>query len=99
MGATTDVSVNVQDPYSVELQNQSRKRGSDVDLVDLDLRPKAKPRKHRGQIPINMSRTAAVKEERWLPPSTMKEFWEQYKLQSSLPKPASFPTFWRAPWT
>ena len=25
----------------------------------------------------------------------MKQFWEQYKLVSNLPKPAAFPTFWK----
>lgn len=32
---------------------------------------------------------------RFLPPSSMKQFWEQYKLISNLPKPAGFPTFWK----
>ena len=98
LGSTTDVTVNVEDPYSVELQSESRKRPLE-DLENVDLRPKSKPRKRKGQIEINQSRTSAVREERWLPPSSMKEYWEQYRIQSALPKAASFPTFWRAPGT
>ena len=57
-----------------------------------------KPRKAKRQIQINLDRTSKHFEERWLPPSTMKEYYEQYQIQSALPKPASFPTFWRAHW-
>ena len=34
-------------------------------------------------------------QEKWLPCGTMKEYWVQYKQQSS-DNAASFPTFWRA---
>ena len=53
-------------------------------------------RKTKRQVQLNLDRTVATREEKFLPPGTMKEFWEQYRAQSTLQKPASFTCFWRA---
>lgn len=53
-------------------------------------------RKKKKGIEINQLR--ANMEQRFLPPGTMRDFWEQYRLHSQNQKPASFPTFWRVPW-
>ena len=92
LGATGGtVKINVEDPYSKALHDES---------VDPDLlpKPKTKPRKKKGQVQINLERTSKTMEERWLPPGSMKEYFEQYRLQSGLEKPGSFVTFWRVPW-
>ena len=55
-----------------------------------------KPRKMRKSIKILPGRSVAEgNEERFLPPGTMKEYYVQYKRQSPLDTPASFPAFWR----
>ena len=93
MGGSTGVQLAVDDPYLQEMDSQ--KRTADEMLEELDLRARAKPRKRKGQVQINLSRTSATMEERWLPPGTMKEYYEQYRSQSALEKPGSFPSFWR----
>ena len=52
-------------------------------------------RKHWKGVELHSERLK--EEQRFLPPGTMKDHWEQYRLVSSLSSPASFPTFWRAP--
>ena len=52
-----------------------------------------KKRKLRKGVRVNPLRSA--EETRYLPPGCMRDHWEQYRLVSSLEKPASFPTFWR----
>lgn len=59
---------------------------------------KPKPRKMRKSVLIRPGRSAAVCEERYLPPGTMREYHVQYVRQSGLEKPASFPCFWRVSW-
>ena len=83
--ACASVALNLADPYAKALHEE---------CADPDL-PKAKPRRKKGQIEINGSRTAKTFETRFLPPGSMKEYYEQYVLQSGLEKAASFPTFWR----
>ena len=97
LGGSTGVSINLEDPYAVELESNTKKRSAEELLETVDLRPKAKPRKHKGQVQINLSRTSSTIEERWLPPGSMKEYHEQYQMHSALEKPGSFPTFWRVP--
>lgn len=82
------VQINVEDPYAKALHDES---------VDPDLlpKPKTKPRKRKGQVEINLERTSKTMEERWLPPGSMKEYHEQYRLRTGLEKPGSFATFWR----
>ena len=58
--------------------------------------PPGKKRKKKKGVEINPAR--ADMEKKWLPPGCMRDHWEQYRLQSELPKPASFPTFWRVCW-
>ena len=53
-------------------------------------------RKKKKGIEVNPLR--ANMEQKWLPPGSMRDHWEQYQLLSHLGKPASFPTFWRVPW-
>ena len=50
---------------------------------------------------VNPGRRAdlgGAREEKWLPPGQMKDYWEMYKMRGAfgLQKPASFTTFWRA---
>lgn len=85
--ASASVALNLADPYAKALHEEC----ADPDLPT----PKSKQRKKKGQVEINLSRTAKTFEERWLPPGSMKEYYEQYVLQSGLEKPGSFPTFWR----
>ena len=95
LGGCHGVEINVDDPYQVEMHNalQSKEKL----MEDCDLQPKKKkPRKTKRQVALNLERTS--KEEKWLQPGSMKEYWEQYRAQSSLEKPASFASFWRATW-
>ncbi|CAK9078225.1 unnamed protein product [Durusdinium trenchii] len=78
MGSSSTVRLTVEDPYAKEMQNQ---QSVDESLEEVDLRPRTKPRKRKGQVQINMSRTSATMEERFLPPSSMKEYYEQYRSQ------------------
>ena len=55
-----------------------------------------KRRKLRRGVRINELRTD--EEIRYLPPGTMKDHWEQYKMASRCETKASFPTFWRDAW-
>lgn len=57
---------------------------------------KGRKRKKRRGVEINPARSNM--EPKWLPPGCMRDHWEQYRLVSHLPQPASFPTFWRATW-
>lgn len=60
---------------------------------------KSKPRKMRKSIKIQPGRSVADgNEERFLPPGSMREHYVQYKAQSGLEQPASFPAFWRVAW-
>lgn len=87
LGAASTVEVSVDDPYATQLNRPA-------EAVLSEMVPKQKkPRKNKRQVVINQSRTGI--EERWLPPGTMKEYYDQYVLQSSLSKPGSFPSFWR----
>ena len=66
------------------------------DLVDANNAKKLKPRKMRKSIKIQPGRSVAEgNEERFLPPGSMREHYVQYKAQSGLEQPASFPAFWR----
>ena len=90
------------DTYAIELNRQA----SDPDAGkkwSQQAAPKAvveKPRKMRRGVVINEERKPGDSEHgfevRKLPPGSMKEHYEQYKLTS--PHPISFPTFWRAPY-
>ena len=93
MGGSAEVRLAVDDPYLQEMSSQ--KRTVNEMLEEVDLRARAKPRKRKGQVNINLSRTSVTMEERWLPPGTMREYYEQYRAQSGLEKPGSFPSFWR----
>ena len=93
MGGSAEVRLAVDDPYLQEMSSQ--KRTVNEMLEEVDLRARAKPRKRKGQVNINLSRTSVTMEERWLPPGTMRENYEQYRAQSGLEKPGSFPSFWR----
>ena len=73
--------------------------------------PSAGKRKERGlkklrmmkkSVRVNTARKpelGGLREEKWLPPGQMKDYWEMYKLRNrqSLAKCASFTTFWREP--
>ena len=96
LGSASGVVISLDDPCAAEMEAQiqaSRKRTADQALADVDLRPASKYSKSR-QIKVNLDRANSF-EERWLPPGTMTEYYEQYKLQSGLPKPGSFKSFWR----
>ncbi len=89
-GSSVKVELNTSDPYSASITEQVERSERQEASVQ------RKPRKHKRQVEINPMRTvAAGMEERYLPPSTMKDHYDQYRLQSGLAKPASFPVFWR----
>lgn len=92
LGNTSAVKVDVADPYAEKLHAKGEGEKIQSDLAP----PRKKPRKTNRQVVINQSRKEM--EERFLPPGTMKEFFDQYVLQSALSKPGSFPTFWRVSW-
>jgi hypothetical protein len=47
LGGSTGVSINLEDPYAVELESNTKKRSAEELLETVDLRPKAKPRKYK----------------------------------------------------
>jgi hypothetical protein len=47
LGGSTGVSINLEDPYAVELESNTKKRRAEELLETVDLRPKAKPRKYK----------------------------------------------------
>lgn len=91
--------ISVQDadvePYSnFELNNPAKESETDPGKEKIQ-----KPRKMRKSIQIQPGRSIADgNEERHLPPGTMQEYYVQYKTQTTLDKPASFPSFWRVSW-
>ena len=91
IGSCHGVQIDISDPCQLEMQKALKS-----ELQETDLLPKEKKqRKKNRQVDVNLDRTSATMEERWLPPGTMYEWWEHYKSQSSLTKPGSFVTFWR----
>ena len=91
LGSSETVRVCLGDPCAEQMRKCCEK---DVeDPVDADLHPRKKPRKNKHQVAINQARTVATMEERWLPPGSMKEYFDQYLLQSGLEKPGSFASF------
>ena len=91
--------ISVQDadvePYSnFDLNDPAKESETDPGKEKI-----AKPRKMRKSIQIQPGRSIADgNEERHLPPGTMQEYYVQYKAQTTLVKPASFPSFWRVSW-
>ena len=90
----------VLDPYEIVLKNQVDANESQLPSIVQPPKKKNIGKKRRGVI-MNPDRLTSGKDSdsheiRYLPPSSMKQFWEQYKLTSKLQKPACFPTFWRA---
>ena len=60
----------------------------------------AKVKKHQRGVKVCPGRSVADgMEERYLPAGTMKEYWIQYKHQTQPERQASFPTFWRVPFS
>eukprot|EP00435_Cladocopium_sp_Y103_P071533 s659_g37.t1 len=80
-------SAETLDVYAIELKRQAEENTNMV----------AKPRKRRKSVELNMERThgETAKEIKYLPPGFLKEYYVQYVSVSTLPQPASFPTFWR----
>ena len=95
----TKYFISVQDadvePYSnFDLNDPAKESETDPGKEKI-----AKPRKMRKSIQIQPGRSIADdNEERHLPPGTMQEYYVQYKAQTTLVKPASFPSFWRVSW-
>lgn len=59
---------------------------------------KPKQKKHHRGVEVCAGRSVADGcEEKFLPDGTFKEYWIQYKSQSSSARVASFTTFWRVP--
>lgn len=89
------------DAYSIELNKQVVEESVSVPFSIKE--PKKRKRRSvlRG-VKLNMDRVGGdgpgQKEIRWLPCGHMKDTWEQYRMMSNLPKPASFPCFWRVSW-
>ena len=82
------------DSYSLELNRQT-----EPETISTEKKTQQeKPRKMRKSVPLNLDRGAEgllYREDKWLPPGCMKEYFMQYQLQSQLEKPAVFSTFWR----
>lgn len=103
-------SIGHMDSCCIELNRQSAENFEEADENHISTRRrsllfphakgKAKPRKKRKALELNMDRThgPGAKDIKFLPPGFMKEYYQQYRMVSSLEKPASFPSFWRAPW-
>lgn len=88
------------DPYEIELKKRVDANNAQLPFVMQPQKKKKLRTKKRG-VTMNPDRLSSGKESdsheiRYLPPSSMKQFWEQYKLTSKLQKPACFPTFWKA---
>lgn len=99
----------LKDAYALELNKESESSAGIEAAAPESGAPtgptvirKSKPRKMRRGVRLNSDRLPGTAERpggfevRKLPPSPMKEYWEQYRLASPLERPASFPTFWRA---
>ena len=91
------VEQSQSDPYTVEFNKQASKKP-----VTSKAKGKPKVRKMRRGVKMNPDRVpgetqVSGKEVRKLPPGAIKEYWEQYKLNSALSSPAGFPYFWKAP--
>ena len=93
-GNSVDVGC-IEDPYAAEFGRRADAEAPAPAPVRVR---KSKPRKLKRQVQLNLDRTSEQFEERFLPPGSMKEYFDQYVLQSNLAKPASFPSFWRAAW-
>ena len=93
----------ILDAYEIELH-----KNMDAGPADLPAKANPPPKKKkvhtkRRGVEMNPDRLSSLEEcksheVRFLPPSSMKQFWEQYKLVSNLERPASFPTFWKVIW-
>lgn len=94
-------SSGLVDAYSLELNRQAEESTAEgVFSHGMAPAKKAKPRRKRRGVHLTMDRKEGGilhREERWLPPGCMKEYFMQYQLASVLEKPAGFSTFWRAP--
>ena len=77
------------DPYAETIQ--------DVISGSKDVLPSKEKRKRTHKKGVGVNPLRANMEKRFLPPGNMKDHWEQYRIVSPLERPASFPTFWRAP--
>ena len=84
------------EPYCIELNKEASTKEKDeyIAVTEKKKQAKQKPRKKRKGVALNLDRT---KEEKWLPPGRMKEYYTQYCVVSPLSKPASFPCFWTVP--
>lgn len=81
------------EPYCIKLNEEAQNKAKEYIAVT-EKTKQQKPRKKRKGVTLNLGRT---KEEKWLPPGRMKEYYTQYTVVSSLSKPASFPCFWTVP--
>lgn len=101
------------DPLTLDEQRELEAAPSKAELVDpyaeklddvragkaimLPSKESSSKRKIRKGVKINAARMN--EEVRYLPPGTMKDHWEQYRLVSRCNSKASFVTFWRVPGT
>lgn len=87
------------DTYATEL-NRAAEDGVSLDQLLCKNSTTKRPRKKKRSICMNMDRVKGenAKEIKFLPPCSLKEQWEQYRLTTPLDPPASFPTFWRVSW-
>ena len=85
------------DSYSAELNRESDEKMRFAHLLSRKNVAVKKPRKKRRSVVMNAARLQGedAKEVRWLPPGSMKEIWDQYRVVCEGERLASFPTFWR----
>ena len=89
--AVIAVDGDVEDPYSKFDTIKKELERSSEHLGRLS-RPVAKPRAHKKSVKLDADRVGM--EERFLPPGTMTEYFDQFKLACPEHK-ISFSTFWR----
>ena len=92
---STEEELSLQKPCS-DTQSDPYAQKMEKVLAGEDELPSQKGGKRKRKKGIEINPLRADMEQKFLPPGCMKDYWEQYCLQSTLTKPASFPTFWRA---
>ena len=100
--ATGQVYSFLEDIYNSIAENlpdvRDKTADSPVDpysLAVVPVEPEEPPQKKQQLRSVTAAPTRAAREQRWLPPGTMKEYYEQFLLQAKVK--VSFPTFWTEP--
>ena len=103
IGRLKDKALYKLDGYAAELAKQPSQPDLSAAPPELEAagphgKGVRKPRKRKHGVTIIPEIVAAQRQAsdvRWLPPGSMMQYYLQYKIQSAVTPPASFPTFWR----